>query len=343
MEDTLKNLGLSTNEIKVYNACLEMKSSKASQLTVKTKLGRHAIYYAIDLLVRKGMISEMVKSGIKFYSVVNPKLLYKKIEKEKLEKEKAIEEILVKYNELGMKKNLPKIVFFDMEGTLFKKVIEFSKGNTTPSAWTLIAEHLGSDALLEEEATKDKWNRGEYKGYVEWMEETIDFYKEYGLKKDFFDKVMDAVEYHKGVKEVFEELRKRGIRTALVSGGFKANADRAQKDLKIDHSFAACELFWDENGDILHTNYLPCDYEGKEHFLKLIMKEHGFGPEDCAFVGDGINDVFLASEVGIGISFNGHHKLEEVCDYVIRQKKGEEDFREVLTCLGIKKKKSGKS
>ena len=60
------------------------------------------------------------------------------------------------------------------------------------------------------------------------------------------------------------------------------------------------------------------------------MKEHGVGPEQCAFVGDGINDVHLASEVGTGISFNGHEKLQEVCKYAIKQKKGKEDFKEVL-------------
>lgn len=226
-----------------------------------------------------------------------------------------------------------KLVFFDMEGTLFKKVIKFAKGNTAPSAWTLLAEHLGPEALKEEEETKDKWNDGKYAGYVEWMEDTIKIHQKYGLTKDFFEKVINSVEYHVGVKEVFEKLNKRGIKTALISGGFKGNADRAQKDLKITHSFAACEYFWDEKGKLLHWNLLPCDYEGKVDFMKLIMKEHGLSPEECAFVGDGRNDVFLAKEVGTSISFNGAEELSRVSTHAIKQEKGKEDFKEVLKYL----------
>ena len=224
-----------------------------------------------------------------------------------------------------------KLVFFDMEGTLFKKVIKFAKGNTAPSAWTLISEHLGEDALKEEDATKDKWNENKYSGYVEWMEDTISIHKKYGLNKNFFEKVMGAIDYHEGVRNVFNELNKRGYRTALISGGFKAGADRAQKDLKIDHAFSACEYFWDDKGELLHWNLLPCDYEGKVDFMKLIMREHGFSPEECAFVGDGRNDVFLAKEVGTSISFNGAEELERVSTYTIKQEKGKEDFKEVLS------------
>ena len=134
-----------------------------------------------------------------------------------------------------------KLIFFDMEGTIFKKSYKDTKYNTAPSAWSLLAEHLGPEATKEENWTKEKWNNGEYAGYVEWMEDSIKIHQKYGLTKDFFDKVMNSIEYHPGVKESFEELKKKGYKTALVSGGFKAQADRALKDLKINHAFAACD------------------------------------------------------------------------------------------------------
>lgn len=226
-----------------------------------------------------------------------------------------------------------KLVFFDMEGTIFRKVVKAYGGNVAPSAWTLISEHLGSNAAKEEKGTKEKWNHGEYKGYVEWMEATIKIYKKYGLKKDFFEKLMRSIEYHDGVKETFKELKKRGYKTALITGGFKAQADRAQKDLMIDHAFSACEYFWDEKGNLIHWNLLPCDYEGKKDFMHLIMKEHSFKKEECAFVGDGPNDVPLAKEAGISISFNGIPELQKVCTYSISQPIGKEDFREILKFL----------
>jgi phosphoserine phosphatase len=232
------------------------------------------------------------------------------------------------------KKNIaPKLVFFDMEGTIFQKAIKDPKGNTAPSAWTLLSKRLGENALAEEDATKDKWNSGKYAGYVEWMEDTIKIHQKYGLDKKFFEKVMKSIEYHPGVKEVFSELKKRGIKTALISGGFKAQADRAAIDLKIDHVFAACEYYWGEKGELLWWNLLPCDYAGKVDFMKLIMDEHGLDSKDCAFVGDGRNDILLAQAVGLSISFNGAPELAAVATHAVKQEEGKEDFREVLKYL----------
>ncbi|MAG08375.1 phosphoserine phosphatase [Candidatus Woesearchaeota archaeon] len=226
-----------------------------------------------------------------------------------------------------------KLIFFDMEGTLFRKACRDSKGNTAPSAWTLLAEHLGPKACEEEDYTKDKWNNSEYSGYVEWMEDTIKIFQKYGLDKKFFDKVMNSIEYHPGVKESFEELRKKGYKTALISGGFKAQADRALKDLRISHAFAACEFLWDDKEKLVHWNLLPCDYEGKLDFMKLIMKEHGLRKDECAFVGDGINDIPFAKAVGLSIAFNGAPELQKASTHSINQEEGKEDFRAVLKFL----------
>jgi len=226
-----------------------------------------------------------------------------------------------------------KLIFFDMEGTLFRKAYKDSKGNTAPSAWSLLAEHLGPEAAKEEDRTKEKWNSGEYAGYVEWMEDTISVHKKYGLTRDFFEKVMAGIDYHPGVVETFDVLRKKGYKTALISGGFKAQADRALKDLKINHAFAACEYLWGDDGELVHWNLLPCDYEGKLDFMNLIMKEHGLTREECAFVGDGRNDVPFAKAVDLSIAFNGAQELQDVCSHSVNQEEGKEDFRAVLEFL----------
>jgi phosphoserine phosphatase len=223
-----------------------------------------------------------------------------------------------------------KLIFFDMEGTIFRKIIKNSVGNTAPSAWTLIAKRLGEKAAEEEIETKNKWNSGKYKGYVEWMEDAIKIQQKYGLTRELFEKIMALIEYYPGVKETFEELHRRGFHTALISGGFKAQADRAQKDLKIRHAFSACEYFWDDAGKLIHWNLLPCDYEGKVDIMRLLMKEHGLGPEQCAFVGDGRNDIPLARTVGLSIAYNAQKELQDASTYSINQQEGKEDFREVL-------------
>jgi len=223
-----------------------------------------------------------------------------------------------------------KIAFFDMEGTIYKKTGLKADKFISPSAWPLIADHLGPEAAAAQAKTREKWKNGGYANYVEWMAETIMFHQKYGITKELFEKALNTIDFHPGVQEVFKELRKRGIITALISGGFKAQADRAQIDLKIDHAMSGCEYFWDEEGKLVHWNLLPSDYEGKYDFMKLIIKEYRAKPEDCMFVGDGKNDIPLAKAVGVSISFNGAKELEQVCTHVIKQKEGEEDFSKIL-------------
>jgi phosphoserine phosphatase len=224
-----------------------------------------------------------------------------------------------------------KLIFFDMEGTIFRKVL--SDNSQHKSMWTGIAQALGKKALNDEEKTLEKWNAGKYAGYVEWCEDSIRVHVKHGITKGLFEKVIASYDYFPGVKEVFAELKKKGMRTALISGGFKAMADKAQRELKIDHSLCACEYLWDGKGNLAYWNILPCDYEGKVDFMKLIMKEHGFSKEECAFVGDGKNDVHLAKAVGLSIAFNAAAELQKAATFSIKQPVGKEDFREILKYL----------
>lgn len=226
-----------------------------------------------------------------------------------------------------------KIIFMDLEGTLLRKAYHLDNSKVAPSAWTLLAEALGSEALKEEEETKDRWNAKGYAGYVEWMEDTIRVHQKYGLTRTLFEKVMHSVEIIPGVPEAVQEVHSLGMRSAIITGGFKFLADKLQRQLKVSHSFAGCEYFFYENGQIEHWNLLPADFEGKVDFMKLTMKEHRIDPGEALFVGDGNNDMALAKEVGVSVAFNAQPGLRGVCTYAIDQPHGAEDFRPVLDVL----------
>ena len=231
-----------------------------------------------------------------------------------------------------------RIVFADMEGTLFYPVVKMTHG-IAPSSWTLMAQDLGEDALTMEENMKKRWKEGGFKNakgeqsYLEFMRESVQMHQMLGLKKETFEKAID-VPYHPGVKETYEFFKDGGIKTALISGGFKAQADRAQQDLKIDYALAGCQYFWKEDGTVDHFNLNDSDYLGKVKFVRGIMEQEGADPNQCVFIGDGPNDALIGKEVGISVSFNGCKKLEEACNYVIRQKEGKENFVEVLKVFG---------
>src|ERR1700735_189014 len=195
---------------------------------------------------------------------------------------------------------IPKIIFMDLEGTLLKKAYHLDNGRVAPSAWTLLAESLGEQALEEEEITKDKWNRGEYSGYVEWMEDTIKLHQKYGLNQITFEQVMNSVDFMPGLENTFDQFSKWGSRTAIISGGFKHLCDRVQTKFKITHALCGCEYFFDKDtGYVEHWNLLPADYEGKVDFMRLIMKEHKVDCGQCVFIGDGKNDVAMAKPGGL--------------------------------------------
>lgn len=228
----------------------------------------------------------------------------------------------------------PKLIFMDLEGTLLQKAIHLDDGRVAPSAWTLLAERLGLDALREEEATKDHWLNEGYRSYIEWMQDTIKIHQKYGLTFQVFQEVINSVQEMPGAREAVRRFHERGAVTAIISGGFKALADRVQRNFKIYHSLSGCEYFFHrDTGQLEHWNLLPSDYEGKIHFVKAVMSEYRISKEECAFVGDAQNDVAVAQEVGLSIAFNAQPVLRQVCTYAIDQAPGNENFEEVEVCF----------
>ncbi len=231
-------------------------------------------------------------------------------------------------------RSIPRILFLDMEGTLLQKEYRLDDGLVAPSAWTALAERLGPRCLEAENRTKVSWKAGEYTGYLEWMRKTVDLHQQYGLTKQIFDELIQSVDFVPNVSVALRKLHDQGVISAMVTGGFKALADRVQKNLRIHHVLAACEYFFDsQTGLIDHVNLLPADEEGKVDFMKLICREYGVSARECAFVGDGMNDVHLASEVGYSIAFNAQPELCAAATRQVNQSRGREDFTAVADIL----------
>ncbi|EGQ9572105.1 HAD-IB family phosphatase [Vibrio alginolyticus] len=212
-----------------------------------------------------------------------------------------------------------KMFFFDMEGTLFKKNHSLDNGKVAPSAWTVLAKTIGHDCYLEEEESKDRWLNGEYRSYTEWMVDTIRIQIKHGMKKEHLEDVIANTHLHLGAKELVSFLKSKGIVTAIISGGFKQLADIAQVELGIDHSYSACEYFFDKSGLVKHFNLLPTDEKGKLIFMRHLADEYNIPMEQCAFIGDGKNDVHLAEACGFSIAFNAQKELKAITDLSLDQ------------------------
>lgn len=221
----------------------------------------------------------------------------------------------------------PRIVFFDLEGTLIRIPSYSANHRVAASAWTVLAAKLGRKCLDEEEASKLRWEAGGFRSYLDWMDFSIEVLVRHGLTQSIFFEVIDGLKETPGIREASRQLQDLGAKLAIVTGGFKQVADRAQIAIRAEHSMSACELFFDDvTGRVCHWNLLPSDYFGKVDFMRLLIREYGVDPSDCVFVGDGPNDVLLAKEVGLSIAFNAAELLQRKATYAISQPAGREDF-----------------
>ncbi len=223
-----------------------------------------------------------------------------------------------------------KLLVLDVEGTLFKTDIRLSGTSIDSTIWQGIANALGPDAVRDEVETHKRWERGGYRSYLEWMKDTISIHRRHRLSYDLFQHLILSAEYNPSVVETLSQADRSEYEPILISGGFRELAARAQRELKIHHAFAACEYLFGKDGILESYNLLPCDFEGKIAFIRLMLLEYGLGPQDWLFVGDGANDVPIAKSAPVSIGYRAHAELRKVVTYVI------DEFHELLGILNSK-------
>ena len=72
VEKALIDLGLSSNESKVYLTLLKLGSTSAGEIAKKSKVYRTNAYEALNRLVEKGLVSYIYKGHQKFYEAEHP-------------------------------------------------------------------------------------------------------------------------------------------------------------------------------------------------------------------------------------------------------------------------------
>ena len=91
-QEALVKFGLSENESKVYLFLLRQGSSKVNEIYEGTKIQRTFVYEILRNLLEKGLVSYVVKSGIKYFEASNPDKLKEIIEEKKILLDKILPE-----------------------------------------------------------------------------------------------------------------------------------------------------------------------------------------------------------------------------------------------------------
>lgn len=96
---TLKKLGLSPNEAKVYNGLLDLKEASVAQIVKGTEIHRRNVYDTINRLVDKGLIFPILSGGENHYAAVDPDKLNELILNKKAALIKTLPQLTKRFQE----------------------------------------------------------------------------------------------------------------------------------------------------------------------------------------------------------------------------------------------------
>lgn len=138
-----------------------------------------------------------------------------------------------------------------------------------------------------------------------------------GLDEQALQRVYDErLRLSPGAEIMLEALQKRGIKTLLLSGGFKFFTDRIKVKLGLDYAHANTleiingKLTGKVLGEIL-------DAQGKADWLVKIRDELGLKSEQVIAMGDGANDLKMMAQAGVSIAYHAKPVVREQASYAL--------------------------
>ena len=138
-----------------------------------------------------------------------------------------------------------------------------------------------------------------------------------GLDERALNRVYEErLQLNPGADTMLSELKKHGIRTLLVSGGFTFFTDRLKSRLGIDFTYANTLEILDGKltGRVLGK---IIDAQGKADSLDHVREALGLRPDQVIAMGDGANDLKMMSRAGISIAYHAKPVVREQASYAL--------------------------
>lgn len=174
---------------------------------------------------------------------------------------------------------------FDMDGT----VLEHN------SSWVAIHSHYGTQR--EGAASLQLYTDGKI-DYREFMRRDISSWPS-GVTKDEISGILAGYKIRREAPRVFKELKKRGVKTALVTSGIDILAKEVAETLGIDY-WLANGLKFDKEGVLLPTGIGRVDPTRKDLAYRRLLSTIGMSPKRTIAVGDTIYDLAFLKSARMG-------------------------------------------
>ncbi len=140
-----------------------------------------------------------------------------------------------------------------------------------------------------------------------------------GLETETVDSICRNLPFMPGAKETIEELKKRGYRVVVFSGGFRNATSHAREVLGFDADFSNVLHSRDGRLTGLVGGDMMFDFS-KGDMLVRLQRLLGVGPEDTLTVGDGANDRSMFEHAKTKIAFCAKEILKKEANVVIDEK-----------------------
>ena len=201
-----------------------------------------------------------------------------------------------------------KLVLFDMDGTLLKDRSIF--------------------VFAEKKGFMDDLKKLFYSTDLAFYQKNIEIAKLLkGLDSTELLEIFRKIKLNKNVKEVVKELKKRGLKTVIVTASYQIFADDLKKRLGMDYAFANNLII--KNGTItgelvINNKNLLEEPLGKRvysicksNILEQLCEKLDITPEEVIAVGDGRIDICMLEKAGLGVAFNASADVQKHADISI--------------------------
>ncbi len=141
-----------------------------------------------------------------------------------------------------------------------------------------------------------------------------------GLEVSALQRVYDErLRLNPGAETLVAGLKARGIKTALVSGGFTFFTDRLQRRLGLDYTLA--NVLEERDGRLTgRVEGAIVGAEAKAAYLDSLCLELGIHPAQAVAMGDGANDLKMLHAAGLGIAYHAKPAVRTQADAVLHHR-----------------------
>ncbi len=207
-----------------------------------------------------------------------------------------------------------KLIVFDMDSTLIQHevIVEMARVHGVGEKVKEITERAMNGELNFDEALRER----------------VALLK--GLKRQDMEDIQSHLKLSPGAEKLISELRKKGYKTAILSGGFQYFADNFKKRLHMDYAFANNLEF---DGDVLSGRVAGpvVNASEKARLVEVLAAKEKISLDQVVAVGDGANDLPMLAKAGFGIAWHAKDTVRKQARHLVHHS----PMTTILYFLGI--------